>query len=63
MQEALNRAKKGRTCIVIAHRLSTIQNCEMIFVLKNGRIVESGNHQRLLAANGLYAKLIEKQNL
>ncbi|KAE9552641.1 hypothetical protein FO519_004154 [Halicephalobus sp. NKZ332] len=54
VQEALDRARDGRTCIVVAHRLGTIQNADLIYVLKNGRVREAGNHQQLLGKKGLY---------
>ena len=57
VQEALDRAQEGRTCIIIAHRLSTIKNCDAIFVLKNGQIIETGSHDELLDLNGFYSKL------
>ena len=57
VEEALNRAQEGRTCIVIAHRLSTIQNADVIYVVKAGSIIEKGNHSELLRMNGFYAKL------
>ncbi|KYO26615.1 hypothetical protein Y1Q_0019106 [Alligator mississippiensis] len=57
VQEALDKARQGRTCIVIAHRLSTIQNADKIAVLQNGRIVEQGTHQQLLAEKGIYYSL------
>jgi ATP-binding cassette subfamily B protein len=57
VQEALAAALNGRTAIVIAHRLSTIASADLILVLDAGRIVEEGDHQRLLAAGGLYADL------
>uniref|UniRef100_A0A915PV66 Uncharacterized protein n=1 Tax=Setaria digitata TaxID=48799 RepID=A0A915PV66_9BILA len=63
VQEALEKACKGRTCIIIAHRLSSIQNSDQILVMNDGIIVESGTHQELLHHKGLYAKLIEMQNL
>ena len=61
IQEALERIMKGRTSIVIAHRLSTIQKANRILVLSHGEIKETGNHETLLAANGLYARLHEMQ--
>ena len=51
----------GRTTFVIAHRLSTIQNADMILVVKDGDIVERGNHENLLAQNGFYASLYYSQ--
>ncbi len=54
VQEALDRAQQNRTSITIAHRLSTIQNADMICVLHNGVIVESGTHEKLLALGGRY---------
>jgi subfamily B ATP-binding cassette protein MsbA len=55
--EALDRLMEGKTAIVIAHRLSTIRKADVIFVLKDGRIVESGRHGELMARAGLYAEL------
>ena len=52
---------KGKTTIIIAHRLSTIINCDHIFVLQNGSIVEEGTHGDLLALNGVYKNLCDKQ--
>uniref|UniRef100_A0A7M4EZM6 ATP-binding cassette sub-family B member 5 n=1 Tax=Crocodylus porosus TaxID=8502 RepID=A0A7M4EZM6_CROPO len=62
VQEALDKARQGRTCIVIAHRLSTIQNADKIAVLQNGRIVEQGTHQQLLAEKGIYYSLVSFQS-
>src|SRR6185369_8833557 len=59
--EALNRLMEGRTSIVIAHRLSTIRDAHQILVVKEGRIVERGNHVSLLHSGGLYAELYELQ--
>jgi len=59
--EALDRLMKGKTSIVIAHRLSTIRSADVIFVVKDGEIVERGNHQELLNSHGLYAELYELQ--
>ena len=52
---------EGRTSFVIAHRLSTIKNADMILVMKNGDIVETGNHEELLKKNGFYATLYNSQ--
>ncbi len=61
VQQALQYLMQGRTSIVIAHRLSTIQNADRIAVLDDGRLVEAGTHQELLAAGGLYAHLYRRQ--
>jgi ATP-binding cassette, subfamily B, bacterial len=61
IQEALDVVMRGRTSLVIAHRLSTIVNADVIFVVENGRIVESGSHVVLLAHNGPYARLYRTQ--
>jgi subfamily B ATP-binding cassette protein MsbA len=57
VQEAMNRAMRGRTSLVIAHRLSTIRNVDRIVVLDGGRIVEQGRHEDLLAFGGMYSRL------
>ncbi|XP_014643708.1 PREDICTED: multidrug resistance protein 1-like [Ceratotherium simum simum] len=61
VQEALDKAREGRTCIVIAHRLSTIQNADLIVVIQNGRVKEHGTHQQLLAQKGIYFTLVSVQ--
>ncbi|XP_063268876.1 ATP-dependent translocase ABCB1 [Prinia subflava] len=62
VQEALDKAREGRTCIVIAHRLSTIQNADKIAVVQNGRVIEQGTHQQLLAEKGVYYSLVNVQS-
>jgi subfamily B ATP-binding cassette protein MsbA len=59
--EALNRLMENKTCIVIAHRLATIRRADVIFVVEDGRIVERGRHDELIARGGLYAQLYEIQ--
>jgi len=61
VQEALENLMKGRTTLVIAHRLSTINNADRIIVLVNGKIVEEGTHDSLLAQKGEYFKLYNMQ--
>ena len=61
IQQALERLVQGRTTLVIAHRLSTVQRADLIAVMQDGRIVESGKHDELLARNGLYATLHQMQ--
>ena len=63
IQSALNTLLEDRTAIIIAHRLSTIRNVDRILVLKQGRLVEQGSHDQLLAADGLYASLYKLQML
>lgn len=58
VQRAIDAATRGRTSICIAHRLSTIRNCDVIFGLKDGVIVERGTHEELLAAGGMYAEMV-----
>lgn len=61
VQEALDKARAGRTCIVIAHRLSTVINADKIAVIDEGRIVETGTHSELLLKKGYYYRLTKKQ--
>uniref|UniRef100_A0A8C6F7D2 Phosphatidylcholine translocator ABCB4 n=1 Tax=Monodon monoceros TaxID=40151 RepID=A0A8C6F7D2_MONMO len=61
VQEALDKAREGRTCIVIAHRLSTIQNADLIVVIENGKVREHGTHQQLLAQRGIYFSMVSVQ--
>lgn len=61
IQEAMDKLMEGRTSIVIAHRLSTIKNADLILVMKEGDIIESGNHEQLLKEKGFYAELYNSQ--
>ncbi|XP_060052276.1 phosphatidylcholine translocator ABCB4 isoform X1 [Erinaceus europaeus] len=61
VQEALDKAREGRTCIVIAHHLSTIQNADLIVVFQNGKVKEHGTHQQLLAQKGIYYSMVTVQ--
>jgi len=61
VQRALDSALSGRTALVIAHRLSTVRGADLIAVVDDGRVVETGRHDELLAAGGLYADLYTTQ--
>jgi ATP-binding cassette subfamily B protein len=61
IQKAMDQLMKGRTAFVIAHRLSTIRNADIIFVVRDGNIVEQGNHDALIQQNGFYAQLYNSQ--
>jgi ATP-binding cassette subfamily B protein len=61
IQKAMENLMKGRTTFIIAHRLSTIRNADLILVMKDGEIVEQGNHRGLLEARGFYASLYNSQ--
>lgn len=61
VQKAMDKLMEGKTSFVIAHRLSTIKNADLILVLKDGNIVEQGNHNKLLKADGYYAELYNSQ--
>lgn len=63
VQEAINKLMQNRTCIVIAHRLSTVKHADEIIVMDRGRIAERGNHHSLLAAGGIYTRLVEMQQV
>ena len=61
IQAAIGRMMEGRTSFVIAHRLPTIIDADIIFVMKDGRIVETGRHEELMARNGEYTELYNSQ--
>jgi len=61
IQKAMDELMKGRTTFIIAHRLSTIKNADMILVMKDGDIIETGNHKELMKKNGFYANLYNSQ--
>jgi len=61
IQQTMERLMKNRTSFIIAHRLSTIQNADIILVMDQGRLAESGTHAELLAKGGLYSRLHELQ--
>ena len=61
VQDAFDRMMEGRTSLVVAHRLSTIRNADCIVVMQDGRVMETGTHDDLLASGGLYAELYRSQ--
>ena len=61
IQNAFARMMEGRTSFIVAHRLSTIQEADIILVMKDGNIIEQGNHESLLAKKGFYADLYNSQ--
>lgn len=61
IQEAMSRLMEGRTCFVIAHRLSTVKNADVILVVRDGNVIEQGNHEELLRKGGFYASLYNSQ--
>ena len=61
VQNAMDELTKGKTSFIIAHRLSTIKNADLILVMKEGNIIEQGNHEELLKQNGFYAELYNSQ--
>jgi len=63
LQNSMEELMKGRTAIIIAHRLSTIKNADRILVLDKGRLVEEGDHETLLANEGIYRKLVDIQSV
>lgn len=63
VQAAFERAGKGRTMVVVAHRLATVQNADIIFVLSEGKVLETGNHQTLLNKRGVYYQMVRHDAL
>ena len=61
VQLAMDKLMQGRTSFIIAHRLSTIKNADLILVMKDGNIIEQGNHDDLMNKNGFYAELYNSQ--
>ena len=61
VQTAMDKLTKGKTSFIIAHRLSTIKNADIILVMKDGNIIETGNHEQLIKQKGFYANLYNSQ--
>jgi ATP-binding cassette subfamily B protein len=61
VQKAMDKLTEGRTSFIIAHRLSTIKNADLILVMKDGNIIEQGNHEELMQKQGAYAELYNSQ--
>ena len=61
VSKAMDKLTEGRTSFIIAHRLSTIKNADLILVMKDGNIIETGNHEELMKANGFYKELYNSQ--
>ena len=61
VQESIDISCKGKTSIIIAHRLSTVKDCDKIFVMKNGKILDSGTHSELLSRCDYYNELVKNQ--
>ena len=61
VQKAMDKLAHGRTSFIIAHRLSTIKNADLILVMKDGNVIETGTHDELLKKNGFYAELYNSQ--
>ena len=61
VQESIDKFRKNRTVLIVAHRLSTVVNADRIYVMKDGRILESGTHQELLQKQGEYSSLVKDQ--
>ena len=61
VSKAMDKLTEGRTSFIIAHRLSTIKNADIILVMKDGNIIETGNHEELMKANGFYKELYNSQ--
>ncbi len=63
VEEALDKARRGRTTIAVAHRLSTVMNADCIFVIEGGRVVEWGSHEKLMRRRGFYEGMARLQSL